>query len=104
MNFVRNTKGRINKDKGKFQFKCFNCGTIIHYAKKCHFEKNKGFYKKKGLYSKEDSISSNESDGEEREAWEVLFITQETQNHEHEKIEINETVSEGEWNSDLIHR
>ena len=54
------------------------------------------------LYSKEDSCSSDESDGEEKEAQEVLFITQETHNDEHKSIDIDETDSEGECINDLI--
>ena len=56
------------------------------------------------LYSKEDSCSSDESDGEEKEAQEVLFITQETQNDEHKNIDTNETDSKGEFTNDLIER
>ena len=77
----------MGRYKGKLPFKCFNCGRIGHYAKKCPFEENKGFYKKMNLYSKADSCSSDESDGEEKEAQEVLFITQETQNDEHKSID-----------------
>jgi hypothetical protein len=39
--FVRRLKGRTNKYKGNLHLKCFNCGRIGHYAKKCHFEENK---------------------------------------------------------------
>lgn len=59
---------------------------------------------KKNLYSKEDSCSSYESDGEEKEAREVLFIAQETQNDEHKNIETYDTDSEGECINDLIER
>ena len=90
--------------KGKLPFKCFNCGRITHSAKKCPFEENKGSYKKRSLYSKEDSCSSDKSDGEEKEAREVLFIAQETQNHEHKNIDTNETNFEGECTNDLIKR
>ena len=72
--FVRKFKRGIGKYKGKLPFKCFNCGRIGHYAKKCHFEEKKGFYKKNILYSKEDSSSSDESDAEEREAQKFLLI------------------------------
>ena len=56
---------------------------------KCPFEENKGLYMKKILYSKEDSCSSDESGRGEREAWEVLFITQETHNDEYKNIDID---------------
>ena len=51
--------------------------------------------KKMSLFSKEDRCSSDESDGEEKEAREVIFITQETHNDEHRNIDIDETDSEG---------
>ena len=82
-NFVRKIKRGIGRYKGKLPFKCFNCGRIEHYAKKCPFEENKGLYKKNIRYSKEDSCSLDESNAEEREAREVLFITQEIWNYEH---------------------
>ena len=66
--FFKRIKKGTGRYKGKLPFKCFNCGRIGHYAKKCPFEENKGFYKKINLYSKEDSCSSDESDGEENEA------------------------------------
>ena len=56
------------------------------------------------LYSKEGSCSSDESDGEEKEAREVLFITHETQNDEHRNIDTDETNFEGECINDLIER
>jgi hypothetical protein len=88
--FVRKLKRGTDKYKGKLPFKCFNCGRIGHYAKKCPFEENKSFHKKKSLYSKEDNSSSDESDGEERDVREVLFITQETQNDDHKNSETDE--------------
>ena len=103
-NFVRNLKREIRKYKGKLPFKCFSYGRIGHYDKKCPFEENKGFYKKKSLYSKEDNSSLGESDGEEREAQEVLFVTQETQNGKHKSFEIDEFVYEGECINDFIER
>jgi hypothetical protein len=65
-------------------------------------KKRKAYTRKNSLYSKEDNNFSNESDGEEREAQKVLFITQETQNDEHKISEINRTIYEGECISDLI--
>ena len=102
--FVRKLKRGTGKYKDKLPFKCFNCGRIGHYAKKCPFDENKGFYKKKSLYSKEDNNSTDESDGEETKSHEVLFITQETKNNEHKISKINETISKGECISDLIGR
>ena len=37
-NFVRKLKKGTGRYKGKFPFKCFNCGEIRHYARKCPFE------------------------------------------------------------------
>lgn len=36
-NFVRKLKKGTGRYKGKLSFKCFNCGRIGHYAKKCPF-------------------------------------------------------------------
>ena len=74
--FVRKLKRGTGKYKDKLPFKCFNCGRVGNYAKRCPFEENKSFHKKKVLYSKEDNNSSDESDGEEKEVREVLFIIQ----------------------------
>ena len=41
---------------------------------------------------------------DKREAQEVVFITQETQNDEHTFFEIVETISKGECIKDLIER
>ena len=66
---------KAQERNGELPFKSFNCGRVGHYVKKYHFEEKKRFYKKKSIYSKQDNISSNESDGEEMESQEVLFIT-----------------------------
>jgi hypothetical protein len=34
-NFVRRLKKGSGKYKGKFPFKCFNCGKIVHFSSKC---------------------------------------------------------------------
>jgi hypothetical protein len=73
--FIRRLNRGTGKYKGILPFKCFNCVRIGHYAKKFPFEENKIFHKKKSLYSKEDNNSSDESNGEEREVMDVLFIT-----------------------------
>lgn len=56
-------------------------------------------YKKINVYSKEDSCSSDESDGEEKEAREVLLIAQ-----EHKNIDIDENDSKGECINQWIER
>jgi hypothetical protein len=89
-NFVRNLKRGTGKYKGKLPFKCFNYVRIGHYDKKFPFEEKKNFHKKKSLYSKEDNSSSYESDGEERDVREVLFITQENHNDDHKNFETDE--------------
>jgi hypothetical protein len=94
--FVKRIKKGMGRYKGKLPFKCFNCGTIGHYAKKFPFEENKIFYKNRNLYSKEYNCSSDESDGEEKEAQEVLFIAQETQNDDHKSVDKNEDDMEYE--------
>ena len=87
---LKKLQKRSGKYKGKFPFKCFNCGRIWHFQAKCpypkeyskdEYEKNKQYekegkfhYKKnyKGkinFYSKEeDNISSDISDDK------VLFL------------------------------
>ena len=54
------------------------------------------------LYCRVDNCSSDESDGQENEAQEVLFRTQETHNDEHKSIDTDETNSKGECINDLI--
>lgn len=41
-NFVRKLKRGYGKYKGKFPFKCFNCGKIGHFASKCPYGENFG--------------------------------------------------------------
>jgi hypothetical protein len=74
--FIWRLKRGNGKYKGTLPFKCFNCVRIGHYAKKFPFEENKRFHKKRSLYSKEDNSASDESNGEEREVMDVLFIAQ----------------------------
>lgn len=39
-NFVRRLKRGSKKYKGKFPFKCFNCGGIGHYVARCPFKQD----------------------------------------------------------------
>ena len=45
--FVRRLKKGTGKYKGKFPFKCFNCGRVGHYASKCPFKKEENQFKGK---------------------------------------------------------
>ena len=36
--FVRRLKTESGKYKGKFPFKCFNCGKVGHFASKCPYK------------------------------------------------------------------
>jgi hypothetical protein len=68
---VRRLKKGSGKYKGKFPFKCFNCGKIDHFASKCPHEKkdqnsegeekykSKRFGKKKSL-----CVNNNDSSGD----------------------------------------
>jgi hypothetical protein len=74
-NFVRRFQKGSGIYKGKSPLKCFNCGRIGHIVEKCYYKK-RSLNNKKILYSKDDEISSYESDEEDNDAGEVLFITQ----------------------------
>jgi len=111
-NFVRKLKkGTKGKYRGKLPFKCFNCGGVGHFVKKCpHNEKNKndgssnrdrsgwktktnyrkGNFKKKSFTSK--NISSSEAssnEDSEKEVDEALFME-----FEEEKPEIKQKSEE----------
>ena len=97
---MRNIKRGCGKYKGKFPFKCFKYGRIVHFASKCTFKEKKdsdnneeldyqeqiNVYQhnkveskkklpkqKKRLYSKEDSSLSEEEDNHNNSR-EVLFV------------------------------
>jgi len=93
-NFVRKLKRGTKRYKGKLAFKCFNFGKIGHYSKKCPFEPNKFFPRKNNLYSKEYNSSSDDNDEEECGAIDVIFISHETQNDDHQISEEDETDAE----------
>jgi hypothetical protein len=40
-NSIRKLKKGTNKSRGKFSFKCFNCGKIGHFDDKCPYDENK---------------------------------------------------------------
>lgn len=65
--FIEKLKMGTTKHKVKLPFKCFKCGRIGHYAKRCPFKENKSFHKKNN-YSKEDNKSSKKSDTKELDA------------------------------------
>ena len=75
--FVRRFQKGSGRYKGKSPLKCFNCGRIGHIVENCYYKKI-SLNNKKSLYSKDDDISSNESDEEDNDGGEVIFITQET--------------------------
>ncbi|XP_059076871.1 uncharacterized protein LOC131876101 [Cryptomeria japonica] len=110
---------KFKKGKGKFPFKCFNCGKVGHYASKCpqnesdsSEEEKKSYSKKKGkkyfkknyskhkksFYSKQSSSSLEEtsedmssSDGEE-----ILFMAMKVKDDEDEKEEGQEAICDEE--------
>lgn len=93
VNFMRKVNKGLGKEKGKFPFKCFNCGRIGNFSSKCsnknkekeeyehkrnnhQYDSNKGKgkrnYKQKiNLYAREDHSSSNKDDIDSQE---VLFL------------------------------
>ena len=100
VNFVRKLKRGHGKYKGKFPFKCFECGRVGQFASKCPYkgsrdsdneeylnhkeqrirhqydmsEIRKKFLKlRKSLYSKENN-SSSEEDNSDDNPREVLFM------------------------------
>jgi hypothetical protein len=76
-NFVRRFQKGSGRYKGKSPLKFFNCGRIGHIVENC-YSKKRSINNKKSFYSKDDDISSDESDEEDNDGREFLFITQET--------------------------
>jgi hypothetical protein len=73
-NFIRRVQKGTGRYKGKSPLKCFNCGRIGHIPEKIYY-KRKSLNNKKSFYSKDDGISLDESDEEDNDGGEVLFIT-----------------------------
>ncbi|XP_059075439.1 uncharacterized protein LOC131875357 [Cryptomeria japonica] len=99
---------KFKKGKGKFPFKCFNCGKVGHYASKCpqnesenSEEEKKNYSKKKGkksfkknfskhkksFYSRQRSSSSEENfeDSTSSDGEEILFMAMKVEDDEDEK-------------------
>jgi hypothetical protein len=111
-NLIRKLKKGIGKYKGMLPLKCFNCGSIGHFASKCphknkysdveEFSKrknkyqkgNKGrnkkkFFKKRFNVSKEDSSSSDEKDNDsDSDSERVLFMEVEDDSEEEGKFDL----------------
>ena len=88
-NFVWKLKQGTSKYKGRYPFKCFNCGKIGPFASKCpcakrsdsneenekkYQKRSKKFVKRKSIYSKEDNSSFDEEDDNDDDSGKVLFM------------------------------
>ncbi|XP_057819720.1 uncharacterized protein LOC131032702 [Cryptomeria japonica] len=117
--FMRKFKKGKGKYKGKFPFKCFNCGKVGHYASKCaqnesesSEEEKKNYSKKKGnksfkknfskhkksFYSRQSSSSSEESfeDCSSSDGEETLFMAMKVEDDEDEKESEQEVACDEE--------
>jgi hypothetical protein len=72
--FVRRLKKGSGKYQGKFPFKCFNCGNIVHFASKCpHQKKDQNFddekkYKHKKYNKKKSLVANNDNSLEDTDS------------------------------------